>query len=53
MDLADEVVRDGETALQSCQPMLEGRDIVGHLDDVIDGNARRLFELEEEEIRQG
>ena len=52
MQLSQEPVRKGETLPRPSQAVLQGRHVVGDLDDVVDRNPRRFFELEEKEIRQ-
>ena len=50
MDLADQSERQRKTFAQSREPVVECRHVVGDLDDVIQGNARRFVEFEQQQI---
>jgi hypothetical protein len=52
MDFADEPVAQGESPSQPVQAMLERRDAVPHLDDIVEWHARCLLHLVQEEIGQ-
>src|SRR5688572_1688484 len=52
VDLADQPARQGKASAQTLEAMVERPDIVRDLDHVLQGNAGRLLQLEEEEIRE-
>ena len=53
MDLPEQPVREREAAAQAVEPVGQRRDVVRHLDDVVERHAGRLLELEEQQVRQG
>ena len=52
VNLPDETVGEWEAAADPLQAVLQGRDVGGHLDDVIHRDARHLVQLEQEQIRE-
>ena len=52
VDLTNEAVRERKAFPQSGEPMFQSRDVVRDLDDVVERHARRLVELEEEQVRE-
>lgn len=52
MDLADETVRERKPLADAGEPVIQGRDVVRHLHDVVERNTRQFIELEEQEVRQ-
>jgi hypothetical protein len=53
MDLSDESGREGEATAQAVEPVAQCGNVVGHLDNVVQGHTGRLLQLEEEQVRQG
>jgi hypothetical protein len=47
VNLADQAVRKREAAAQALESMLEGGDVIRHLHDIVERDARGLIELEE------
>ncbi len=50
MHLPDQAVGEWKAFAQAAQPMVEGGHIVGHLDDVVEGHAGRLLQLEQQQV---
>jgi hypothetical protein len=51
--LSQQSVRERESLSGSGEPVLEGSDVVGDLDDVVGRHAGSFFELEQEKVREG
>ena len=52
VDLADQSVRQRKVVSQPAQPVFESGDVVRHLYHVVEGDARRFLQLEQQEIRE-
>ena len=53
VDLTDETQAEGEALFESLQPVVQGRDVVGHLHHIVEGDPRGVLVLVGEEVREG
>jgi hypothetical protein len=51
VQLADQAIRERKALAQPRQPMVESRNVVGDFDHVVERHARRLLQLEQQEVR--